>query len=122
MSELTVILKDAERTYKQKFLMYEDYQWLTQFLKNACIYRLRKITPSYNIGISKNKNQETKNEKNRYHTRNISLPPILQQACDRGWCVNYDGDDIRFLKVFRDDIFISRYIEEAEEFYNNLKD
>lgn len=25
MSELTVILKDDERTYKQKFLIYEDY-------------------------------------------------------------------------------------------------
>tara|TARA_R110000868_G_scaffold136519_6_gene349528 strand:+ start:485 stop:670 length:186 start_codon:yes stop_codon:yes gene_type:complete len=26
MSELTVILKDAERTYRQKFLMYAAYQ------------------------------------------------------------------------------------------------
>ena len=25
MSELTVILKDAERTYRQKFLIYDDY-------------------------------------------------------------------------------------------------
>lgn len=25
MSELTVILKDPERTYRQKFLCYEDY-------------------------------------------------------------------------------------------------
>ena len=25
MNELTVILKDSERTYKQKFLIYEDY-------------------------------------------------------------------------------------------------
>lgn len=25
MSELTVILKDADRTYRQKFLIYEDY-------------------------------------------------------------------------------------------------
>ena len=25
MSELTVILKDSERTYKQKFLMYNPY-------------------------------------------------------------------------------------------------
>ena len=25
MSELTVILKDSERTYRQKFLVYEDY-------------------------------------------------------------------------------------------------
>jgi hypothetical protein len=25
MSELTVILKDSERTYKQKFLIYKDY-------------------------------------------------------------------------------------------------
>ena len=25
MSELTVILKDSERTYRQKFLIYEDY-------------------------------------------------------------------------------------------------
>lgn len=25
MSELTVILKDSDRTYRQKFLIYEDY-------------------------------------------------------------------------------------------------
>lgn len=25
MTELTVILKDADRTYRQKFLVYEDY-------------------------------------------------------------------------------------------------
>ena len=25
MSELTVILKDSERTYRQKFLCYDDY-------------------------------------------------------------------------------------------------
>lgn len=25
MSELTVILKDSERTYRQKFLIYENY-------------------------------------------------------------------------------------------------
>jgi hypothetical protein len=25
MTELTVILKDADRTYKQKFLIYENY-------------------------------------------------------------------------------------------------
>jgi hypothetical protein len=25
MSELTVILKDSERTYRKKFLAYEDY-------------------------------------------------------------------------------------------------
>ena len=25
MNELTVILKDASRTYRQKFLIYEDY-------------------------------------------------------------------------------------------------
>lgn len=25
MTELTVILKDPERTYRQKFLVYEDY-------------------------------------------------------------------------------------------------
>jgi hypothetical protein len=25
MNELTVILKDSERTYRQKFLMYDDY-------------------------------------------------------------------------------------------------
>lgn len=25
MSELTVILKDSDRTYRQKFLCYEDY-------------------------------------------------------------------------------------------------
>ena len=25
MSEITVILKDSDRTYKQKFLVYEDY-------------------------------------------------------------------------------------------------
>jgi hypothetical protein len=25
MSELTIILKDAERTYRQKFLIYENY-------------------------------------------------------------------------------------------------
>lgn len=25
MNELTVILKDADRTYKQKFLIYESY-------------------------------------------------------------------------------------------------
>lgn len=25
MTELTVILKDPERTYRQKFLIYEDY-------------------------------------------------------------------------------------------------
>jgi len=25
MNELTVILKDSDRTYKQKFLIYEDY-------------------------------------------------------------------------------------------------
>lgn len=25
MTELTVILKDTERTYRQKFLIYEDY-------------------------------------------------------------------------------------------------
>ena len=25
MSELTVILKDSERTYRQKFLIYESY-------------------------------------------------------------------------------------------------
>lgn len=25
MSEITVILKDADRTYKQKFLIYEKY-------------------------------------------------------------------------------------------------
>jgi len=25
MSELTVILKDSERTYRKKFLSYEDY-------------------------------------------------------------------------------------------------
>lgn len=25
MTELTVILKDSERTYRQKFLIYEDY-------------------------------------------------------------------------------------------------
>lgn len=25
MTELTVILKDSERTYRQKFLVYEDY-------------------------------------------------------------------------------------------------
>ena len=26
MSELTVILKDSDRTYRQKFLAYEDYK------------------------------------------------------------------------------------------------
>lgn len=26
MTELTVILKDSDRTYKQKFLIYDDYQ------------------------------------------------------------------------------------------------
>ncbi len=26
MSELTVILKDSDRTYRQKFLIYEDYR------------------------------------------------------------------------------------------------
>lgn len=25
MSELTVILKDSDRTYRQKFLIYDDY-------------------------------------------------------------------------------------------------
>lgn len=25
MTELTVILKDSDRTYRQKFLVYEDY-------------------------------------------------------------------------------------------------
>ena len=25
MTELTVILKDSDRTYRQKFLIYEDY-------------------------------------------------------------------------------------------------
>ncbi len=25
MNELTVILKDSDRTYRQKFLIYEDY-------------------------------------------------------------------------------------------------
>lgn len=25
MSELTVILKDSDRTYRQKFIIYEDY-------------------------------------------------------------------------------------------------
>jgi hypothetical protein len=25
MTEITVILKDSDRTYRQKFLMYEDY-------------------------------------------------------------------------------------------------
>lgn len=28
MSELTVILKDSERTYRQKFLIYENYSVL----------------------------------------------------------------------------------------------
>jgi len=38
MSELTVILKDSERTYRQKFLIYEAYSVLhTDSVIHACI-------------------------------------------------------------------------------------
>lgn len=36
MSELTVILKDSDRTYRQKFLVYEDY---TMSCEDAVILR-----------------------------------------------------------------------------------
>ncbi len=38
MSEITVILKDADRTYRQKFLIYEQYTVSTMDpIINMCI-------------------------------------------------------------------------------------
>jgi hypothetical protein len=43
MSELTVVLKDADRTYRQKFLIYEDYSMsLTDPLIHMCINEAKK--------------------------------------------------------------------------------
>ena len=36
MTELTVILKDSERTYRQKFLIYEEY---TTFENDPVIFK-----------------------------------------------------------------------------------
>jgi hypothetical protein len=43
MTELTVILKDAERTYRQKFLFYETYLACeTDPVIRACIEEAKK--------------------------------------------------------------------------------
>ena len=43
MTELTVILKDADRTYRQKFLVYEEYSMNEQdpIIRN-CIEEAKK--------------------------------------------------------------------------------
>jgi len=43
MSELTVILKDSDRTYRQKFLIYEEYSVLeTDSIIQRCIQEAKK--------------------------------------------------------------------------------
>lgn len=43
MSELTVILKDEHRTYRQKFLIYEKYSvWEDEILILQCIEEAKK--------------------------------------------------------------------------------